>query len=176
MDYWYLWKTIFRTLGISKNPLNPFKIPIPTPASDFCTRCGRSLERREPKIIIRIYHSHHTMETVFGLLGKGVGSLASVAMRSMKTAPRSAVLFLWSKLAFFLFGLSFPLLLISSPPSFSPSVHRIDIVGCLRSVTRVWARVSWSHEQRQQRHQQRSKHHEQLSLQLSKINILHENR
>ena len=39
MDYWYLWKTHFLNFRDFQESPNPLKIPIPTPASDFCTRC-----------------------------------------------------------------------------------------------------------------------------------------
>ena len=36
MDYWYLWKTHFLNFRDFQESPNPLKIPIPTPASDFC--------------------------------------------------------------------------------------------------------------------------------------------
>ena len=39
MDYWYLWKIHFWNFRDFQKSPNPLKILIPTPASDFCTRC-----------------------------------------------------------------------------------------------------------------------------------------
>ena len=46
MDYWYLWKAHFLNFRDFQESPNPLKIPIPTPASDFCARFGNlDLER-----------------------------------------------------------------------------------------------------------------------------------
>ena len=43
VDYWYLWKTHFLNFRDFRESPNPLKIPIPTPASNFYTRCVISI-------------------------------------------------------------------------------------------------------------------------------------
>ena len=50
MDYWYLWKTHFLNFRDFQESPNPLKIPIPTPASDFCTRCTLITRNFETKL------------------------------------------------------------------------------------------------------------------------------